>query len=89
MDRRLIRAGRALLGWSQQELADRAGVQRLVVVRYENGTQIPHPRNMDCLIAAFDQAGVEQFVREDGAIGLVMRASNFAATEDKSDPERP
>lgn len=89
MDSMLVRAGRALLGWSQQDLANRAGVQRLVVVRYENGTQTPHPRNMDQLIEAFAQAGVEGVAREDGAIGVVIRSAALAQLRETAPSAAP
>lgn len=85
----LVRAGRALLGWSQQDLADRAGVQRLVVARYENGTQTPRPRNMDQLIEAFAQAGVEEVVREDGAVGVVIRSAALAQLRETASSAAP
>ncbi|WP_353652183.1 helix-turn-helix transcriptional regulator [Methylobacterium sp. Leaf123] len=84
MDSRLVRAGRALLGWSQQDLADRAGVKRLVIARYESGIQIPHPRNMDRVTEAFGKAGVEEIVRSDGAVGIVVRPNEG---DDKADTD--
>ncbi|WP_203155777.1 helix-turn-helix domain-containing protein [Methylobacterium aquaticum] len=72
MDRRLLKAARAALGWSQSELAERAGVQRLVVVRYENGSQVPHARTMNNIIEALRVGGVEEIYREDGASGIVL-----------------
>ncbi|WP_367399932.1 helix-turn-helix transcriptional regulator [Methylorubrum extorquens] len=78
MDSRLIRAGRIILGWSQAELAERAGVQRLVVARYETDVQVPHPRTMASLVAALRVGGIEEIVRDDGATGIVLRADVYA-----------
>ncbi|NGM38269.1 helix-turn-helix transcriptional regulator [Methylobacterium sp. DB0501] len=75
MDRRLIKAARAALGWSQPDLAERAGVQRLVVARYEAGTQTPHPKTMVRLVEALRAGGVEEIVREDGAKGIVLTSN--------------
>lgn len=72
MDRRLIKAARAALSWSQADLAERAGVQRLVIARYEAGTQVPHARTMNNIIAALRDGGVEEIYREDGASGFVL-----------------
>lgn len=80
MDRELIRAGRGLLGWSQVDLADRAGVNRRVVAAYESGERVPHKRNLDRLCQALEAAGVEQITREDGAIGVVIKADALALT---------
>lgn len=78
MDRELIRAGRGLLGWSQVDLAERAGVKRRVVAAYESGERTPHQRNLESLCGALRDAGVEQVTREDGAIGVVIRADALA-----------
>ncbi|WP_409565610.1 helix-turn-helix transcriptional regulator [Methylobacterium sp. E-045] len=79
MDRRLLKAGRAALGWSQSELADQAGVQRLVVARYENGTQTPHPTTMIKLVKALSDCGVDEIKLADGSVGIILRAEAFAA----------
>ncbi|GLS56443.1 hypothetical protein GCM10007886_46280 [Methylobacterium gregans] len=83
-----MKAGRTALGWSQADLAERAGVQRLVVVRYENGTQVPHPRTMGCLVAALRAGGVEEIVRDDGATGIVLRPDVYAAGREDSSAGR-
>lgn len=79
VDSRLLRAARVALGWSQAELAERAGAQRLVVARYETGVQVPHPRTMASLVAALRAGGVEEIVRDDGAMGFVLRPDVYAA----------
>lgn len=84
MDSRLLRAARVALGWSQADLAERAGVQRLVVARYETGVQVPHPRTMASLVAALRAGGVEEIVRDDGATGIVLRPDVYAAGRENS-----
>lgn len=87
-----MRAGRALLGWSQEYLAERARVQRLVVQRYESGTQIPLDQNLEALTGALRDAGIEKIVREDGASGVVMRKpgpTRTAWADDGKDVEAP
>jgi predicted transcriptional regulator len=80
----LVRAGRALLDWSQQDLADQAGVKRLVVVRYENGTQTPHPRNLNRLISAFTLAGVEAIACDNGGVGVVIHQLGPTVPKDRN-----
>lgn len=77
MEREQIRAARGLLNWSQDELAERAGVKRRVVAAYESGERVPHHRNLQSLCAALKNAGVETITREDGAIGVVIRAESL------------
>lgn len=74
-----MRAGRALLGWSQDDLARRAGVQRQVVSTYENGTRTPHPANLERLIAALREAGVTEIMHRDGSAGVIASAATLFA----------
>jgi transcriptional regulator with XRE-family HTH domain len=57
----LCRAARAILGWSQQELALRAEVARTTVADYELGQIAPHARTLRDLVAALEVGGI-QFV---------------------------
>ncbi|MEZ0221947.1 MAG: helix-turn-helix transcriptional regulator [Tardiphaga sp.] len=74
-----MRTGRALLGWSQDDLARRAGVQRQVVSSYENGTRTPHPANLECLVRALREAGVTEITKRDGSAGVIATARTLLA----------
>jgi predicted nucleotidyltransferase/DNA-binding XRE family transcriptional regulator len=52
------RASRALLGWSQQDLAQRAGVARLTVADFERGLRKPMATTLASLRAALEAAGI-------------------------------
>ncbi len=54
-----IRAGRALLGWSQHDLADKAGLSQTGIARIENGTNQPNSKTIQKIETAFDDANVE------------------------------
>jgi predicted transcriptional regulator len=56
---------RAALGWSQEDLADMAGVSRITISNLEQGN-VPDPKTstMRVLIRAFEQAGL--VLTEDG-----------------------
>ena len=56
---RQIRAARALLGWSQQELADRAIVSVNALARLENGKVDSRVSTLQAVEAALNKAGVE------------------------------
>ncbi|MCB1783065.1 MAG: helix-turn-helix transcriptional regulator [Alphaproteobacteria bacterium] len=60
-----IRAARALIGWSQGELAEEAGLSQTGVARIENGTNHPNSSTIEKIVAAFDKADVE-FIGETG-----------------------
>ena len=54
-----IRAARALLGWNQHELADRAGLSQTGIARIENGTNQPNSKTIQKIEEAFDHANIE------------------------------
>ncbi|PBB88990.1 transcriptional regulator [Mesorhizobium sp. WSM3864] len=55
-----------MLGWSQAELADAAGVSRATVVDFERGLRVPHRNNLIAIREAFEAAGIE-FIPENGS----------------------
>ncbi|MGH1456199.1 MAG: helix-turn-helix domain-containing protein [Alphaproteobacteria bacterium] len=60
-----IRAARALIGWSQGELAEHAGLSQTGIARIENGTNHPNATTTAKITAAFDKVDVE-FIGESG-----------------------
>jgi DNA-binding XRE family transcriptional regulator len=63
-------AARALVAWSQDELAKSAQVSRTTIANFEGNTRIePAHKNVLAIIAALEQAGVA-FVPEDVDHGL-------------------
>ena len=59
------RAARALLNWSQPDLAKAAGTGRSSIANFERGARTPHPRNLKTLRATLEAADVE-FIPENG-----------------------
>ncbi|TDH58152.1 XRE family transcriptional regulator [Dankookia rubra] len=51
------RAARAAVQWSQDELAERARVSRATLVKFENGSGVPHTNNLTAIRAAFEAEG--------------------------------
>jgi len=70
---RQIRAGRALLGWSQQELADRAILSRNAVAKMERGEVDPRTSTIEAVRRVLEQNGV-LFVAASGRVGEGVRA---------------
>jgi len=56
---RQIRAGRALLGWSQQQLADKAIVSVNALARLERGEVDPRMSTLMAVHKALTDAGIE------------------------------
>ena len=52
------RAGRALLGWSQDELATAAKVAKATIATFEAGKRKPYERTLDDMQKALEEAGV-------------------------------
>lgn len=53
------RAGRALLNWSQEELAKRARVAKQTLADFERGARSPYPRTLADIREALEDEGVE------------------------------
>jgi transcriptional regulator with XRE-family HTH domain len=53
------RAARGILGWSQSDLASRAGVSTPTVSVFETGKRETHANNLAAIRRAFEDAGVE------------------------------
>jgi predicted transcriptional regulator len=69
---RQIRAARALLGWTQGDLADNAGLSEISVKNIERGVAAPKTSTMAALITAIEKAGVE--FTNGGQPGVRMKA---------------
>lgn len=54
-----IRAARALLDWSQSDLAEHSGLSQTGIARIENGTNQPNSRTLTKIQEAFDKADIE------------------------------
>ena len=54
-----IRAARALLGWNQHDLAEKAGLSQTGIARIENGTNQPNSKTLEKIGNAFDNADIE------------------------------
>ncbi len=67
-----FRAARALLGWSQQELAAKSRVSRNAIIKFENSMSTPLPRTLEDVVEAFEDAGVI-FISEDDGAGVGVR----------------
>jgi transcriptional regulator with XRE-family HTH domain len=53
------RAARALIGWSQDQLARASKVAKATIANFEAENRDPYPRTLDDIRAALEVAGVE------------------------------
>jgi DNA-binding XRE family transcriptional regulator len=68
-----LRAARAWLRMSQDELASATGVARATIASFENGHTVPQPRTLRDLQQALEKAGIEFLFDGDKPIGIVKR----------------
>jgi transcriptional regulator with XRE-family HTH domain len=71
------RAARGWLGWSQQELATRAGIAKNTVHQFEAKLRTPTPNNLAALRRAVEAAGVRLvFDRDGNAAGILRKGAD-------------
>lgn len=68
-----IRAGRSLLGWSQDDLVRESGVPKRTLVRLELGQGDPQRRTLAAIRTALEAAGVEFIPENGGGAGVRLR----------------
>jgi transcriptional regulator with XRE-family HTH domain len=81
-----IRAARGWLGWSQGELAARAGVAKNTVYLFESGQRRPTENVLAALQQAIEAAGLRLvFDRRDGsAVGILRQDAKPDLPDDTS-----
>jgi transcriptional regulator with XRE-family HTH domain len=67
------RAARALLGWSQQQLANISEIGVVTVHQLEAGTSEPRRATLQAIKRAFETAGVEFIEENGGGLGVRFR----------------
>ncbi len=74
IEKRQIRAARALLGWSQAQLAEAAGVSIPTVKRAEGNAAIAaSAQSLTAIRSALEAAGVEFIAENGGGPGVRLR----------------
>ncbi len=72
------RAARGLLGWTQSELAEAAGVTQYTIAMFEAERSVPHRSTTGKIEAAFADAGV-RLVGENDELGVTITRAAAAA----------
>jgi transcriptional regulator with XRE-family HTH domain len=72
---RQVKAARSLLGWSQDDLADKSGVSKPTIARLEtaDGELGGYAGTRDKLIEALRAGGVEFIAENGGGAGVRLR----------------
>jgi len=74
---REVRAARAFLGWTRQQLADRAIVALNTVIRLEQGVADTRSSTLDAVRRALEAAGVEFLSLREDSEGIRVRRSHL------------
>ena len=67
------RAARALINWSQSQLAERAGVARATLADFETGKRRPIANNLNALQKNLELGGVVFLDENGGGPGVRLR----------------
>lgn len=67
------RAARAVLNWSMDDLAHKAGLSRPTIADFERGARRPHPNNIRAIAAAFAASDVRAEADPNGHLAVVWR----------------
>jgi DNA-binding XRE family transcriptional regulator len=83
IDRTLVRTARALLDWTQPDLAKAAGIALATLKRFEKGHRTPIPVVRAAIFAALEKGGV-QFQDDGNRIGVRISSRKLAKLGGKS-----
>lgn len=72
-----VRAARSVLGWSQGALAERAGISKVALARFEAGKVTTQNQTIARLLEALEAAGVH-IIDNDPAGGYTLRVDSRA-----------
>ena len=77
IDGRQVRAARAILGWSREELLDASGISMSALLRMEGNMADSRSSTHNKVVKALSLAGIEFVTRDDGAIGVILKAQTL------------
>jgi transcriptional regulator with XRE-family HTH domain len=77
IDRTLVRTARALLDWTQPDLARAAGIALATLKRFEKRHRTPIPVVRAAIFAALEKAGV-QFQEDGKQLGVTISARKLS-----------
>ena len=69
----LCRAARHLIGWKQEDLAEKSELAVNTIRMFEGGKTKPHKSTLKLLRETFEAAGVEFLIRDGRGVGLQLR----------------
>jgi len=76
-----VRAGRAVLGWSQTELARRVGLTQRAIHKLETGNTEPRRKTIKVLEEIWREQNIQFNDRADGGFQIEVDAGAFRAVD--------
>jgi ribosome-binding protein aMBF1 (putative translation factor) len=76
-----VRAGRAVLGWSQTELARRVGLTQRAIHKLEKGDTEPRRKTVEALEEIWRHQNIQFKDRADGGFQIEVDARAFRAVD--------
>ena len=73
IDGRQIRAARAMLGWSRDDLLKASGISMSALLRMEGALADSRSSKLNKVVNTLTLAGIEFVTRDDGAIGVILK----------------
>lgn len=67
-----VGAARYILGWSQTDLAEAAGLGRATIVAFENSTREPYASVRTAIRDALERAGIKFVFARNGGYGVLF-----------------
>ena len=67
---------RAMLGWSREDLLQASGISMSALLRMEGALADSRGSTLNKVAKALTLAGIEFVTRDDGAIGVILKAQN-------------
>ena len=67
-----VRAGRAVLGWSQTKLARRTAVTQRAIYRIEKGVVLPREKTKSNILKTFSDAGLRFELQANGGFKMIV-----------------
>ena len=68
-----IKAARALIGWSREELSQASGIPKITISRVETVATTPRASTLAAIRTALEAAGVEFIPENGGGAGVRMK----------------
>ena len=81
LDGRQVRAARALLGWTREDLLKASGISMSALLRMEGDLADSRGSTIHKVTVALNRAGIEFVNRDDGGIGVVLNRGQAAAID--------